>query len=355
MFREGGMTKPVLDLTIIISSYNTRGLLKNCIESIYRHTNGITFEVICVDDNSRDGTADMVADEFPKVILVRNTATKSYAVNCNLGIRMSRARYVCLLDSDTMLISNAFAALVEFMDAHPEAAVCGPKLLNPDGTVQHHIRSFAGLSTFFLQTLNWHKLFPNSRLMNRYYNTDFDYSRAQQVESIGTSVYMIRRSTWKRAGMLDECFRLALVDLAYNYMLNREGYKVYYAPCAEAIHFGGQSINQNTPASLLDQRQALADFSARYDYFGGSRLTKSLVRFGIGVRYWSKILGYHLTSDKRVIKGPGAPKKEVAAMAAALLEDKLPGSAKHRALEFEPAMPPRTDGAPFAGSHAERG
>src|SRR5271165_4733385 len=258
------MTDRLLDLTVIIPSYNTRGLLRNCLESIYLHTRGITFEVICVDDNSPDGSADMVAESFPQVILVRNEVNLSYAKNGNLGMRMARARYACLLDSDTMLIGNAFLALIGFMDEHPEAAVCGPKLLNPDGTVQHHIRSFAGLGTFFLQTLNWHKLFPNSRLMNRYYNTDFDYSQAQQVESIGTSVYMIRRSTWKRAGMLDECFRLALVDLAYNYMLNREGYKVYYAPCAEAIHFGGQSINQNTPASLLDQRQALADFSARY-------------------------------------------------------------------------------------------
>jgi len=349
------MTQPLFDLTIIISNYNTRGLLQNCLESIFRHTSGINFEVICVDDNSRDGSADMVADEFPNVILVRNTTTKSYARNCNLGIRMSRGRYACLLDSDTMLVSNALAALVRFMDTHPDAAVCGPKLLNPDASVQHHIRSFAGLTTFFLQTLNWHKMFPNSRLMNRYYNTDFDYSRAQKVESIGTSVYMIRRSTWQRAGLLDECFRLAVVDLAYNYMLDRKGYKVYYAPCAEVIHFGGQSINQNTPASLLDQRRALAEFSSRYDYFGRSRLTKALVRFGIGVRYCSKIVGYHLASDKRVIKGPGAPKKEVAALAAVLIGEAASRPKKERTLQFEPAMPSTADGAHFAGPHAEHG
>ncbi len=348
------MSGSPLDLTVIISNCNTRALLRNCLESVYRYTSGITFEVICVDDASSDGSADMVADEFPDVTLVRNPVNKSYARNCNLGIRMSRARYVCLLDSDTMLIRNTLAALVRFMDDHPQAAVCGPKLLNPDGSVQHHIRSFAGLSTFLLQTLNWHKLFPGSRLMDRYYNTNFDYSKARQVESIGTSVYMIRRSTWEQAGMLDEGFRLAVVDLSYNYMLNQKGYKVYFTPCSEAIHFGGQSINQNIPASLLDQRRALIDFSSRYNYFGKGRLSKAVVRFGIGIRYYSKILGYHLTSDKRVIKGPGAPTKEVAALAA-LIGSPGNGAASDPALEFEPEMPPSTAGAPFAESRVERG
>jgi GT2 family glycosyltransferase len=307
------MTEPMLDLTIIISSYNTRDLVCNAIQSIYQHTRGITFEIICVDDASSDGSADMVAKTFPQVIVVRNTVSQSYARNHNLGLHMSRARYACLLDSDTVLISNAFKALVDFMDEHPDAAACGPKLLNPDMSVQHHIRSFVGLGIFALQTLNWHKLFPKSRLMNRYYNTNFDYSKAQPVESIGTSVFVIRRSTWEQAGMLDVRFRVALADLAYNYMLRQKGYKVFYTPCAEVIHYGGQSINQVALSALREQRESFIEFNNAYDYFGKSRLTKAIVRFGIRVRYCSKVLGYYLSSDKRVIKGPGAPRKEVAA------------------------------------------
>src|ERR1017187_2269490 len=195
------------------------------------------------------------------------------------------------------------------MDEHPAAAVCGPKLLNPDGSVQHHIRSFASLGVFFLQNLNWHKLFPRSKLMNRYYNTDFDYSKSQPVESIGTSVYVIRRSTWETIGLLDERFRWAMPDLAYNYTLNRKGYKLFYTPCA-----------------------GLIDFSDAYDYFGKSWLTKAIVRFGVRARYCTKVLGYYLSSDKRVIKGPGAPKKEIAAQAALLLEPGARG-AKGNGLE----------------------
>jgi hypothetical protein len=314
------MRKPLLDLTIVIPNYNTRGLLRNCIESIYRHTSGLAFEVICVDGNSPDGSADMVADRFPGVTLVRNATNESYARSVNQGIRLSRGRYACLLDSDTLLIENAFEPLVRFMDQRPEIAVCGPKLLNPDGSVQHHIRSFASLSVFFLQTLNWHKLFPNSPLMNRYYHTDFDYSKTQAVQSIGTSAYVIRRSTWETVGLLDERFRWAMPDLAYNYTLHQKGYQLFYTPCAAVVHFGGQTASQDVLRALHEQCQGLIDFSERYDYFGKGRLTKAVVRFGVRARYYTKVMGYYLSSDKRVIKGPGAPKKEIAAQAARLAE-----------------------------------
>jgi GT2 family glycosyltransferase len=317
------MTQPAVDLTIIIPNYNTRALLRNCIDSIYRYTSGITFEVICVDGNSPDGSADMVAEEFTEVILVRNKSNESYARSVNQGIRMARGRYACLLDSDTLLIENVFEPLVGFMDQRPDVAVCGPKLLNPDGSVQHHIRSFASLGVFFLQTLNWHKVFPKSNLMNRYYNTDFDYSRAQPVESIGTSAYVIRRSTWETIGLLDERFRWAMPDLAYNYTLHQRGFKLYYIPCAAVVHFGGQTASQDVLRALREQCQGLIDFSEAYDYFGRSRLTKAMVRFGVRARYCSKVLGYYLSADKRVIKGPGAPPKEIAARAVRMFEPTL--------------------------------
>ena len=323
------MTGASLDLTVIISNYNTRTLLRNCIQSVYQHTQGISFEIICVDGNSPDGSADMVAEEFPEVILVRNTSNESYARSVNQGIRMARGRYACLLDSDTKLVGNALQALVQFMDQHPEAAACGPKLLNPDGTLQHDIRRFADLGVFFLQALNWHKLFPNSPIMRRYYASDFDFSRAQQVEAIGTTAFILRRSTWETAGLLDERFRWAMVDLAYEYMLGKKGYKLYYTPCAEVVHFGSQTVNQDVLKALREQCQGFIDFSDAYDYFGRNAIIKAIVRLGVRIRYASKVLGYYLSSDKRVIKGPGRPRKEQAI----LMPEAGPRAVKHKDLE----------------------
>jgi GT2 family glycosyltransferase len=298
-----------LDLTIIIPSYNTRALLHDSIASIYEHTRGIRFEIICIDDHSSDGSADMVAQEFPDVILVRNEANQGYVRNTNLGMRMSRARYACHLNSDTLLISNAFAALVEYMDEHPEVAACGPKLLNPDRSVQHCIRHFSGAGTLALQALNWHKLFPKSRWSDRYYATDFDYSKAQPVDSIGTTAYVVRRSTWENAGMLDERFQLFVSDLAYNFMLQQKGYIVHYTPVAEIVHFGSQSVNQTPQSSLRELHGALIAFNEAYDYFGKSRASKLLVRLAVNARAGLKRAENYLSADKRVIKGPGAPPK----------------------------------------------
>jgi N-acetylglucosaminyl-diphospho-decaprenol L-rhamnosyltransferase len=297
-----------LDLTIIIPNFNTKALLQQCLQSIYNYTWGIRFEVICIDDASSDGSAEMVESAFPDVILVRNKIALRYAKNNNLGLKMSQARYACLLNSDTKLVGNVFKALVEFMDAHPEAAACGPRLLNPDGTTQSCVRSFAGLGIMVLQGLNWHRLFPNGRVSREYYACAFDYSRQQQVESLGTTAYVVRRETWEGFGMLDERLPHFQVDLAYNLMLKRNGCRIYYTPIAEVIHYGSQSINQMPRKKIIELHRAIIDFNEYYDYFGKTRILKLVVRGAVGIRCLLKIAEFHLSSDKRVIKGPGAPK-----------------------------------------------
>jgi GT2 family glycosyltransferase len=299
------LIEQALDITIIVPNYNTRELLKECFTSIYEHTRGIQFEVICVDDNSSDGSADMVAKDFPQVILVRNPVGQLYAKNNNLGMRMSRARYACLLNSDTKLRANAFQALVQFMDSHPDAAACTPKLLNADGSTQICVRRFAGLGTLILQGLNLYKLFPNGRVATRYYATDFDHSYEQVIEALGSTAFVIRRSTWEQVGLLDERFPMYQVDLAYCYTLKTRGYKVYYTPCAEVIHYGSQSVNQRAIAGIRMQHQAFIDFSDHYNYFSSNRMVKFLIRQAVRVRYGLKLAEYYLGKDKRVIKGPG--------------------------------------------------
>ena len=304
------MEHNLLDLTIVIPSYNTREFLHQCLTSIYAYTSGISFEIICIDDDSQDGSPDMVAREFPDVKLVRNITPKYYAANNNFGMTLSRARYACLLNSDTQINSNAFASLVGFMDEHPDAAACGPKLLNPDGSVQHCIRHFAGLGTMILHGLGAHKLFPNGRVARRYFVVQFDYSRPQAVDSIGTTSFVVRRSTWESVGMLDERFPHFQVDLAYNLMLKRKGLRVYYTPTGEVIHYGGRSINQQPKEKIRELHSALIRFNDTYDYFGKSRLSKTLVKFAVKCRCVIKLIEYHVSRDKRVIKSPGAPRHD---------------------------------------------
>jgi GT2 family glycosyltransferase len=212
-----------------------------------------------------------------------------------------------------MLIDNAFAALVRFMDEHPAVAACGPRLLNPDGSIQHCIRRFTGPGTLLLQAIGWHNLAPRNTRMRQFYALDIDYSQAQKVDSIGTTAFVIRRSTWEQAGMLDDRFSLFVVDWAYNFMLQKKGYEVWYTPCADVVHFGSQSVNQTAAHSIRKLHEALITFSETYDYFGRSAIIKWLVRTGVRCRCALKLLELRFSRDKRVIKGPGAPPQQPSA------------------------------------------
>ena len=149
-------------------------------------------------------------------------------------------------------------------------------------------------------------MFPRSRVMNRYYNTDFDYSSAQSVQSIGTSAYIVRRSTWEQIGMFDERFGQFMVDLAYNFTLQRQGFPVYYTPCAEIVHYGSRSIRQNPVAALRDETEAFILFNQAYAYFKPNWLFQPLVRAALRVRLFLRLMEHRIRTSNIIEKGPVA-------------------------------------------------
>jgi GT2 family glycosyltransferase len=295
----------VVDLSVIVASYDTKDLLHDCLRSIYDTTKEISFEVIVVDDCSTDGSAEMVSEAFPQARLIRNATNLRYAKTNNAGLKAARGRYGLLLNSDVVVRPGAFQALVEFMDEHPDAAAAGPKLINADGSVQHCIRSFPNPVAMAFQSLSLHKIWPNNPITDSYYNTRFDYSRAQTVQSIGTTSFIIRRSTWETYGMLDERLTLAFVDLAYCHALGQRKQSIYYVPDAVVLHYSGQSINQNGLREIRLLHQELRKF---YDYYIAAQhnpLSRTLIRASIWLRERVKVLEYELSDDKRVLSTPG--------------------------------------------------
>jgi GT2 family glycosyltransferase len=295
----------VIDLSVIVASYNTRDLLCDCLSSIYDTTKTINFEIIVVDDCSRDGSPEMVRDAFPDVRLICNATNLRYAKTNNAGLRAARGRYGLLLNSDVLVQKGAFEALVEFMDAHPDAAAAGPKLINPDGSTQHCIRSFPRPIAMAFQSRILHRIWPNNPVTDSYYNTRFDYTRAQAVQSIGTTSFIIRRSTWEKYGMLDERLTLAFVDLAYCRALGQANQKIYFVPDAVVLHYSGQSINQNGQQEIKLLHRELRKF---YDYYFALQhnpLSRMMIRGSIRLRERVKLVAYRLSSDKRVLSTPG--------------------------------------------------
>jgi GT2 family glycosyltransferase len=306
-------TKP--DISIIITSYNTSDILKSCIKSIYKSIDAITYEIICVDDNSDDGSADMVRNNFPEVQLIKNKENLGYAKSNNIGIRISKGRYIVLLNADTEIERRAFDLMAGFMDRTAGAGACSPKLLNPDGSIQHCIRSFPSIFGVLCQSLGLHRLFPNNLITNRYYMKHLNYNQIIEAESIGTTCYMVKREVVEEIGLLDEAFFMYCVDLDLNKRIGLAGYKIFYLPEAKAVHFGGLSVNQNSPRHLIEAHRGFRILFDRYYAPRHSHLYNALIRLAISIRLKLFLMWLKVSRDKRVVKGPGAARHNIAGYA----------------------------------------
>ncbi|OGC13395.1 hypothetical protein A3D23_04505 [candidate division WOR-1 bacterium RIFCSPHIGHO2_02_FULL_53_26] len=208
----------MLDLSIIIVNYNNRGFLKDCLDSIYNSTRRVSFEIIFVDNHSSDNSVEFVRHTYPKVQVIENPANFGFCRANNQGLKIYRGKYALLLNTDTVVKDGAFDRLVEFMDTHPEAGACGPKLLNTDGTPQHQ----GGL-----------------------FNKRFWLSKTPvAVDYVIGACLMVRREVIDKVGGLDENFFFSNEDLDWCRRLRAAGWRIYFVPEAKVTHFGGYTIKK---------------------------------------------------------------------------------------------------------------
>ncbi|MFH1046738.1 MAG: glycosyltransferase family 2 protein [Patescibacteria group bacterium] len=233
-----------MDLSIIILNWKVKDLLRKCLTSVYQHTSGISFEVFVVDNDSRDGSVEMVLKEFPQVTLIANNRNVGFAAGNNQAIEQASGEFVLLLNPDTELKDNALAKMVSVMTAYPLAGVCGPKLLNPDGSLQSSVRRYPTFWTQALVMLKLHHVLTGSRALRRYLATDFDYAREQDVEQVMGAAFMIRCGVLTDIGPLDEDYFIWFEEVDYCKRARDAGYQVLYTPQAEVIHHGGESFAQ---------------------------------------------------------------------------------------------------------------
>jgi GT2 family glycosyltransferase len=301
------MTQP--DISVVVASYNTAEITVDCVRSVLQHADGVNVEVLVVDDASPDDSVARLRSEFNDITVLVNEQNQHYAKTNNRGLRECAGRYAMLLNSDTIVQPGTLKALVEYMDAHPEVDACGPKLTNPDGTVQYCIRSFPSIAVMFFQALNLHKLWRSNPITNRYYHLDLDYDATHTVDSLGTTAFVIRRSVWDSGVYLDERFKIAFVDLAYCARLGQLGHRIDYVGGVSVVHLGSQSINLNSSSEVRSRADGLR---LLYDEYLASRdpgWKRPIVRTGIAAWGILRRIEHRVSRDKRVITGPGAPKR----------------------------------------------
>jgi N-acetylglucosaminyl-diphospho-decaprenol L-rhamnosyltransferase len=241
----------MLDLGIVIVNYRTCDLLQECLQSIYESRGDFSFQVCVVDNCSQDGSCAMVGKEFPQVRLVESEVNGGYAYANNLGLRVfdfaqtsdeklseSTPRYALLLNPDTLLPPSALQEMLNFMEAHPEAGVAGPRLVLADGSLDLACRrSFPSPEVSFYRMVGLSKLFPRSRRFGRYNLTYLDPDEMAEVDSVVGAFMLVRAEALKQVELLDESFFMYGEDLDWAYRIKKAGWKVYYNPQVTILHY----------------------------------------------------------------------------------------------------------------------
>jgi GT2 family glycosyltransferase len=237
-----------VDLSICIPTRKAKTLLHECLRSICENTHNIQFEIIVVDNDSQDGTTEMLREEFPAVQVIVNDYNAGFSRPSNQALRASRGRYALLLNNDAVVLPGALDRLVEFADAHPDAGIVGPKVLNRDGTMQKQCRrSFATPWDLFCYFSGLSSLFPQSRLFARYLVTYEDENATHTVDAVSGSCMLIRRTMLDQIGLLDERFFAYQEDADFCFRAHAAGWQVYYYPGAQIVHYGGQGGSRAEP------------------------------------------------------------------------------------------------------------
>ncbi len=255
------MTYP-MDFSIIIVSWNVRERLRYNLERLAESTN-VTFETIVIDNASHDGTVAMLAADFPEVSVIANEENRGFAAACNQGLRRAAGTYLLLLNPDMAVEPQTLERLKAWLEANPQAAVTGIKLLDSDGNLVRHVRRFP---TWLDQTAIAFKL-PHllPRLLDRYIMSDFDYGQASSVDSIRGAFFVIRRPVLEAIGLLDERFFIWFEEVDYCRRARHSGLEVWYTPAAQAIDYVGQSFNQvSTRAKQAYFRRSLLAYFSKW-------------------------------------------------------------------------------------------
>ncbi len=226
-----------MDISIIINNYETKGLLKQCLKGIYSHPPKVEYEIIVVDNNSRDGSAAMVREKFPSVKLMASDKNLGHHRGNNLGIKNSTGRYFLILNTDIALLDDSIDKMYRFMEAKPEAALVGPKLKNPDGTVQMSCMRFPDTLVPIYRRTIFGRLPGAKRAISNYLMTDFSHNETRAVDWILGACMMVRRSAVDKVGLLDEDLFLYFGDVAWCRKFWQAGYKVYYLADTNVVHY----------------------------------------------------------------------------------------------------------------------
>jgi N-acetylglucosaminyl-diphospho-decaprenol L-rhamnosyltransferase len=223
-----------VDVSVVIVTFNSGRWIERCLESVRG------YDTIVVDHGSTDETLEIVRRRFSDVHVIEEENLGMGGGN-NAGMRLASGRYFLLLNSDAWVTGDAVEQLARFADQQPDAAVVGPRLLNPDGSLQRSVRAFPTLWRLATEYLFLRKLAPRSRALNSFYEGGFNHDEVREVDWVFGACLLVRRDAADEVGLFDESFFMFSEETDWCYRFHEAGWRVFFFPGAEVVHVGGAS------------------------------------------------------------------------------------------------------------------
>jgi GT2 family glycosyltransferase len=281
-----------VDVTVCIANWNCREMLRACLESLHDRPQSVRLETVVVDNASDDGAADMVAREFPEVILYRNAANVGFARANNQAARAAQGRYLFFLNNDTVVPPGALRRLVEYAEAHPDVGLIGPRLRDARGRPQVSYRLRPTLATLLHRTslLRWTGLLR--RHYRRYRRLDFDPEATRRVEVLMGAAMLLPREVFFACGGWDEDFNFGGEDLDLSLRVGRR-HPVVFHPQAEILHYGRVSTRQHIGYASSEMAYGFARYLRKSGCpASGLLLYKLVVTLDAPVQFVGKAVQY---------------------------------------------------------------
>lgn len=286
---ENKNSNNIIDLSIVTVNWNTCNELRECLKSI-SDTNNINVEIIVVDNASSDDSAAMVKSELPMVKLIENNENSGFAKGSNMGISISRGRYVLLLNPDCVVSKGALEALVKFGDENREAGIFGLKVLNSDGSIQHSCRKSPTFGAILFRNAVLSRLFPNNPYTREYLLASWSHDSVIEIDWVSGAALVMRRELIDDIGMLDERFYMYCEDMDLGYRARKAGWKVLYFPDAVVTHAKGRSSDKDPNRMIIEHHKSMYKYYAKHNTDKYSCILKYIVYLGLAFRAFMLII-----------------------------------------------------------------
>jgi GT2 family glycosyltransferase len=242
--QPAAIDQPQCDASIIIVSFNTREILRECLQSVIRESANLVVEILVVDNNSLDGSPQMVEAEFPQVQLLRSEINLGFGSANNLALAHARGRYFVLLNSDAFFQSASLEVAIRHMDETPECGLAGGRLIGRDGSWQPSARSFHTITRDLIVLTGLAARFPKSRFFGQFDRTWADQRQAATVDWVPGAFSIIRPTAIEKTGFFDPAFFLYYEEVDLCRRIKQAGYTIWYWPDIVVVHIGGESSRQ---------------------------------------------------------------------------------------------------------------